>query len=95
MGLHIDLSVAKILKYMKTKIVRYCCGNNYIVDSEKILYSQHSDRYLEFNYTTEDDKYHDEKLGIPQHTNTQKYYWKTLYRAEHKVVPLIWSNVAI
>jgi len=95
MGFEIDVPIMKQLKYMKTKTIAYLCGNSYFIDTEKILYSQHklrdSGKYLHKN----DFIIYDQIWSIPQMTNTNRYYWQTLYRTQCIEVPFIWSPSAI
>jgi len=95
MGFDVEIRILKILKYMKTLIVRYSCGNSYFIDSEKILYSQHSIRgnynFIDYN----NSNLIDEIWSIPQMVNTNKYYWSTFYRTKCIEVPFIWSDKSI
>jgi len=78
------------LKDSKTKMVGYKCGNEFIINSEDILYGlqrpeSHSKDY--FNY---------HKIwSIPQMMNTNKYYWQILHRTECIEAPFIWSDKLI
>lgn len=92
-GFEIPILAFKILKYMKVKLVSYKCGNNYIIDSEKILYNQHNDSGVSF--VKKDEDYFDEIWSIPQMTNTNKHYWEIMYRTPCKEVPFIWSSESI
>lgn len=91
--------IINYLKYTNTKFVGYFCGNSYIIDSEKILYSQHksgSNTKDKFSYTLKNgEPIFDEIWSIPQMVNTNLYYWKTLYRCKCIEVPFIWSNTSI
>ena len=95
MGYELDVEIVKQLKYINTKLVAYLCGNSYMIDTEKILYSQHkardSGKYLNKNEFI----LYDQIWSIPQMTNTNKYYWQTLYRTKCIEVPFIWSENAI
>jgi len=55
MGFEIDVSIIIQLKYQKTKIVSYCCGNSYFIDCETILYNQHKNRLNQINYIKKND----------------------------------------
>lgn len=92
LGFELTNSIINQLKLMKTKIVAYFCGNSYIIESEKILYSQHKN-ITSFNYTP--NQLYDVIWTIPQHTNSNKYYWETLYRTSCIEVPFIWSDKTI
>jgi hypothetical protein len=94
-----DVKVVKTMKYTNTKLVGYCCGNSYIINSEKILYNQHKSRDNSkecFKFIFEDKtSILDEIWSIPQMVNTNQHYWKTLYRCDCIGVPFIWSNRSI
>jgi|694.fasta_scaffold11728_6 hypothetical protein len=91
-----DIKLIKTLKYTNVKLVGYFCGNSYIINSEKILYSQHKNRDNDkesFNYIFDDGSpIFDEIWSIPQMVNTNLHYWKILYRCKCIEVPFIWSN---
>jgi len=96
MGFEMDLSILKFLREMKTKIVSYNCGNNYIIDSECILYSQHASRDNRVTYINSTSHIpYDIIWSIPQMTNTNKYYWQTLSRTKCIEVPFVWSSKSI
>lgn len=79
----------KIIELRKRgkKIILYCCGNEYIVVTEKTLFGGIS--RFEMQYSRE--QLFDEIWTIPQHTNTNYHFWKILFRTEVKEVPPIWS----
>lgn len=91
-----NVKLIKSLKYTNVKIVGYFCGNSYIINSEKILYSQHKsrDNDKEAFITMLDDgtPILDEIWSIPQMVNTNLHYWRILYRCKCIEVPFIWSN---
>jgi len=95
-GYEIEREILELLKYMKTKIVSYNCGNAYIIDSETMLYSQHEQRKNQINYVTKGQHIpYDIIWSIPQMTNTNQYYWSTLLRTKCIEVPFIWSQKSI
>jgi hypothetical protein len=80
-------------KYMKlrqagAKNVFYNCGNMYILESETCVYpckeNARSPMYQKFNVF-------DACWNIPQMTNTNHHYLKTLLRCDVTQVPFIWS----
>lgn len=80
-------------KYMKlrqagAKNVFYNCGNIYILESETCVYpckeNARSPMYQKFNVF-------DACWNIPQMTNTNHHYLKTLLRCDVTQVPFIWS----
>jgi hypothetical protein len=94
MGYDVLLSVCKILKHFGTKIVRYFCGNSYLIDSESILYSMHKDRA--FNYINSGtDACCDSLWSIPQMVNTNLHYYQTIYRTKCIEAPFVWSSKSI
>ena len=95
MGYELENNIIETIKYTKTKLVAYFCGNSYLIDSETILYSQHKNRST-YRFVDKNKKYvFDQIWSIPQMTNTNKYYWQTLYRCPCIEVPFIWSSKAI
>lgn len=80
--------ISKSIRYLKTKLIAYFCGNSYIIQSEQVLYNEHKNDFI--NYSRE--FVFDKIWSIPQMVNTNKHYWKTLYRCECVEVPFIWSN---
>jgi hypothetical protein len=95
MGFQIEHSVLKILKYMNTKIIYYKCGNSYYIDSEMVLYNQHKGKHFFDYFDNNDRNLLDQIWSIPQMTNMNQYYWKTLYRTDCIEVPFVWSPVSI
>ena len=95
MGYEIETEIIKQLRYLKTKVIYYLCGNSYIMDSEKILYDQHSVRDCGKYVNKSDYILYDEIWCIPQMTNTNRYYIQTLQRCKCIEVPFIWSPNAI
>ena len=94
-GYDVPKKNVEILKYMNTKIVKYLCGNSYMIDSEKILYNQHKD-HNGFTYVSHnDEKLYDQLWAIPQMINTNQYYYQTLFRSKCIEVPFIWSNKSV
>ena len=91
----VDISVDILLKLRGvSKLIQYNCGNEYIYDTEHALFGKGSKAN---QYTTLSD-YHpifDQIWSIPQMSNTNLYYWKTLYRCDSIEVPFIWSPLAI
>lgn len=95
MGYEIEPEIIKQLRYVKTKVIYYLCGNTYIMDSEKILYDQHSARDCLTYINKTGYVLYDEIWCIPQMTNTNKHYIQTLQRCKCIEVPFIWSENAI
>jgi hypothetical protein len=83
--------IVKELKQSGTKLVVYCCGNEYVVMMERALYGGE----LNANIQHSREKIFDQVWTIPQHTNTNFYYWKILLRTEVIEVPFIWSPISV
>ena len=79
------------LKKNGTKLAVYCCGNEYIFMTERVLFGGKIES--EIQHTTE--KLFDQVWTIPQHTNTNYHYWKLLLRTEVVEVPFIWSPITV
>lgn len=95
-GFEMDLAILKMLRQMKTKIVSYNCGNNYIIDAECMLFSQHPSKQNQVTYIRPKGYVpYDVVWSIPQMTNTNQHYWQTLMRTKCVEVPFIWSNKSI
>ena len=77
----------------KLKIVKYQCGNSYVVDMERSLFGENSDIK---EHAPSWDYWHDETWYIPQQHVQNAEYYKTIYRHkdpnEVKVVPFVWDN---
>jgi len=70
------------------KIIKYHCGNNYVIDMERILFPKDKDIKSAWTYG------HDETWYIPQQELHNKSYYKTIGRLTEdkvKVVPFVWS----
>lgn len=92
MGYDIEIEILKKMKQMGTKLVAYCCGNSYIIESEQMLYNLKqigfAKRYDEANRSA----IYSQVWSIPQMYNTNKYYWETVYRCPCVEAPFIWSD---
>jgi hypothetical protein len=75
------------LRKFKKKVVAYLCGNEYLLDTEKILYSQHEDR----NFKLDDESVYDAVWSIPQMYEMNKDYWEIRYRCPCLCIPFVWS----
>ena len=75
------------LRKFNKKVVAYLCGNEYLLDTEKMLYSQHEDR----NFKFDEGVVYDEIWSIPQMYGMNKDYWEILYRCPCLCIPFIWS----
>lgn len=84
-GFRLSLDKYFILNKMGTKNIFYNCGNLFIIESESCLYNGNREHiYQKFNIF-------DECWNIPQMTNTNHHYLKTLLRCNVIEIPFIWS----
>jgi hypothetical protein len=67
------------------KVVPYKCGNEYVISMENVIFGR-SDNTL--TYTEVDQVWY-----VPQHTNTNHYYWETLYRTDAISIPFVWNSM--
>lgn len=80
-------------KNKNIKIVKYQCGNSYVVDMERVIFGD-SDAKGSPSW----DLGHDETWVIPQQEYQNKEYFKTIYRLDDskvKTVPFIWDPMFI
>lgn len=76
------------LKNKGCKIVYYNCGNQYMFDTENILFK---DGKGEVPYKM----FVDEIWMIPQMENTSYYYFQTIYKKDVKIVPFVWNTIFV
>lgn len=82
----------KYFQHEHTKHIGYFCGNSYLIDSEQILYNQHSGKQQEkFNFTNN----YDAIWCIPQMSDMNLDYWKIIHNCPCIEVPFVWSSNAI
>ena len=91
MGFSIPQHIFISLQNIGVKIVYYMCGNNYLIDSEKILYDQHKNRTINYK----NDQNYDQIWIIPQMYNQNKYYSEILLKTKSIQIPFIWSPISI
>ena len=80
---------SKILKFKEDKnkkYVAYKCGNNYIINTEKVLFEENTKKYIEY------EKTFDELWYIPQQHETNFGFFTTVYRTDAIMVPFIWHH---
>jgi hypothetical protein len=80
---------SKILKFKEDKnkkYVAYKCGNNYILNTEKVLFEENTKKYIEY------EKTFDELWYIPQQHETNFGFFTTVYRTDAIMVPFIWHH---
>lgn len=88
-----SLPESRVLKLRETnptlKIVKYQCGNSYVVDMERVIFNRAGE-----GEKPSWDRSHDETWLIPQQEYQNIEYYKTIYRHDSskvKVVPFIWD----
>lgn len=70
------------------KVVKYQCGNNYVIDMERAIFDTAGDAPPSW------DPGHDQTWFIPQQQYHNEDYYATIYRQESKdvlVVPFVWD----
>ena len=85
LGGALDHNTVNYLRNRGCKVVPYKCGNEYIISMENILFGR-ADQTP--NYPEVDEVWH-----IPQMENTNKHYWRMLYRADSITIPFVWHNM--
>lgn len=80
---------SKIIKFKSSgdkKYVGYKCGNNYVLHTEKVLFEENKEKYIEI------ESCFDELWYIPQQHETNYGFFQTLYRTNAIMVPFIWHH---
>jgi hypothetical protein len=68
------------------KTVSYKCGNNYVIEMERIIFKEGDKSLIVGNNTSVDEVWE-----IPQQTYQNEYYYETLYRKPVITVPFVWD----
>ena len=95
LGTSLPTSYINVLKKHNpnTKVVKYQCGNNYVVDMERVLFGESEKEGIPAW-----DAGHDATWLIPQQEYQNLEYFKTIYRQNDeqvRVVPFIWDPMFI
>ena len=69
------------------KVIAYKCGNNYAITMENILFKEDENKHIH-----EHTQNYDEIWYIPQQDESNRGFYRTLYRANSLIVPFIWHN---
>lgn len=80
---------SKILKFKASgdkKYIGYKCGNNYIINTEKVLFGENEKKYIEYETTF------DEVWYIPQQHENNFGFFQTVFRSNAIMVPFIWHH---
>jgi hypothetical protein len=93
-NLGFNFSVKTLKKFKNIpKIINYKCGNDFLTDTETILFNHHEKRH---NYQDHDYPTPDQVWYIPQMENTNHSYYQFLTGQDKAtVVPFIWDPMAI
>jgi hypothetical protein len=91
MGVSFPKAINNSLKNIGTRLIYYMCGNNYLIDSEVILYNQHKNRTICYG----NDQMYDEIWCIPQMYKQNKHYCEIVQKTKCIQIPFIWSPMSI
>jgi len=84
-------------KNPNVKLISYNCGNNFLIESETILFNAFQDRYKDYldeSFGGQPSK-PDQVWLIPQMENTNKDWNKYVFDTENvTVIPFIWEPIA-
>lgn len=80
-----ESQIQKFKSLPNKKFISYKCGNNYILSTEKILFTSGS---TTTEYNNEQD--YDEVWYVPQQHETNYGYYKTFHRTNAIRVPFVW-----
>jgi len=95
-GVQISHLVLQQLHYMGVKLVSYVCGNEYLINSEAIIYGHGESGSFEQDKTNPRKSLFDEVWLIPQMMELNECYKRTLSRCAKIIeAPFIWSPKGI
>lgn len=95
-GVQISHIVLQQLHYMGAKLVSYVCGNEYLINSEAIIYGHGESGSFEQDKTNPRKSLFDEIWLIPQMMELNECYKRTLSRCTKVIeAPFIWSPKGI
>lgn len=95
-GVQISHLVLQQLHYMGVKLVSYVCGNEYLINSEAIIYGHGDSGSFEQDKTNPRKSLFDEVWLIPQMMELNECYKRTLSRCAKIIeAPFIWSPKGI
>ena len=95
-GVQISHLVLQQLHYMGVKLVSYVCGNEYLINSEAIIYGHGESGSFEQDKTNPRKSLFDEIWLIPQMMELNECYKRTLSRCAKIIeAPFIWSPKGI
>ena len=89
LGGQISAEMTRQLKVQGTKIVSYCCGSEYIMNMEAMIFRRKlwDDIYINPHY--------DQIWVIPQVAETSLHFFQTLRRKPAHIVPFVWDPMAV
>lgn len=76
-----------LLKKHNGKLIFYNCGANYFNDMQLVLFDKESSPLYKHQP--------DEIWTVPQHYETNKYYFESLYNVKNISIPFVWSSIFI
>ena len=95
-GVQISHIVLQQLRHMGVKMVSYVCGNEYLINSESIIYGHGASGCFEQDKTNQRKSLFDEVWLIPQMMELNECYKRTLSRCAKIIeAPFIWSPKGI
>jgi len=77
------------LKGRGTKLVSYCCGSEYVLLMEAMIFGRRMSDTIFIN------QHYDEVWVIPQVLETSQHFFKTLRRCPVKAVPFVWDPMCV
>lgn len=92
-GVELLVEELSILQKMGTKVIAYKCGNQYLVDSEHILYNTSPKEKFEEKFVNK--KKYDQIWCVPQNYKQNKGYFEIINNSTCIKVPFIWSKHSI
>lgn len=88
LGGQIDFAQTEYIKQRGTRLVSYCCGFEYVIAMESVLF----DRPL-WGHNLFVNLRYDALWVIPQVADTSLHFFQTLRRCPAQVVPFVWDPV--
>lgn len=89
LGGQISADMTRQLKEQGTKIVSYCCGSEYVMNMEAMIFR----RKLWDNIFVNPD--YDQIWVIPQVAETSLHFFQTIRRKPAHIVPFVWDPMGI
>jgi hypothetical protein len=90
LGCQVSAEQTEYLKARGTRLVSYCCGSEYVLAMESMLFGRPS-----FGFNLFVNQRYDAVWMIPQVARTSEPYFSTLRRRPAQVVPFVWDPIFI